>query len=116
MRPWLQGTLERGKVEEMLSLILPTDSVASVSNLIFTTFDKDHNGNLNFVEFVTSLHCMSSSSPEVRIPPSVYSTEFFFRINFAGYFNCTIQTAQVRSHYQVGGREGLEHFYCLILS
>ena len=50
----------------MLNLILPSDSVETVSNLIFTTFDKDHNGNLNFVEFVTSLHCMSSSSPEVR--------------------------------------------------
>ena len=50
----------------MLNLILPSDSVETVSNLIFTTFDKDHNGNLDFVEFVTSLHCMSSSSPEVR--------------------------------------------------
>lgn len=62
-----QGSLERCKVEEMLCLILPSDSVESVSNLIFTTFDKDHNGNLNFVEFVTSLHCMSSSSPEDKL-------------------------------------------------
>ena len=58
-------------MEEMLNLILPSDSVETVSNLIFTTFDKDHNGNLNFVEFVTSLHCMSSSSPEV-LTLSVY--------------------------------------------
>ena len=50
----------------MLSLLLPVETVENVSTLIFSTFDKDNSGSLNFVEFVTSIHCMSTSSPEVR--------------------------------------------------
>ena len=52
-------------MKEMLSLLLPVESVQNIANLIFTTFDKDNSGSLNFVEFVTSIHCMSTSSPEV---------------------------------------------------
>ena len=37
----------------------------NVCKLIFSTFDKDNSGSLNFVEFVTSIHCMSTNSPEV---------------------------------------------------
>ena len=53
-------------MQEMLSLLLPVETVENVSTLIFSTFDKDNSGSLNFVEFVTSIHCMSTSSPEVR--------------------------------------------------
>ena len=61
-----QGRLEKNKVEEMLEGLLPGETVDTVSNLIFSTFDKDNRGSLSFVEFVSSIHCMSNSSPEVR--------------------------------------------------
>ena len=61
-----QGQLEKNKVEEMLEGLLPGETVDTVSNLIFSTFDKDNRGSLSFVEFVSSIHCMSNSSPEVR--------------------------------------------------
>ena len=60
-----QGQLEKNKVEEMLEGLLPGETVDTVSNLIFSTFDKDNRGSLSFVEFVSSIHCMSNSSPEV---------------------------------------------------
>ena len=60
-----QGRLEKNKVEEMLEGLLPGETVDTVSNLIFSTFDKDNRGSLSFVEFVSSIHCMSNSSPEV---------------------------------------------------
>ena len=50
----------------MLEGLLPGETVDTVSNLIFSTFDKDNRGSLSFVEFVSSIHCMSNSSPEVR--------------------------------------------------
>ena len=49
----------------MLEGLLPGETVDTVSNLIFSTFDKDNRGSLSFVEFVSSIHCMSNSSPEV---------------------------------------------------
>jgi len=61
------GVLGKEKVKEMLSLLLPVESVQNIANLIFTTFDKDNSGSLNFVEFVTSIHCMSTSSPEDKL-------------------------------------------------
>ena len=64
---FFKGRLEKEKVEEMLSFLLPAETVENVSKLIFSTFDKDNSGCLNFVEFVTSIHCMSTSSPEVCI-------------------------------------------------
>ena len=60
-----QGRLEKNKVEEMLEGLLPGETVDTVSNLIFSTFDKENRGSLSFVEFVSSIHCMSNSSPEV---------------------------------------------------
>ena len=66
LRKLFQGRLEKNKVEEMLEGLLPGETVDTVSNLIFSTFDKDNRGSLSFVEFVSSIHCMSNSSPEVR--------------------------------------------------
>ena len=61
----LQGTLGEEQVKEMLSMLLPADTVDNVSKMIFSTFDKDNSGSLSFVEFVLSIHCMSTNSPEV---------------------------------------------------
>ena len=63
----LQARLEKSKVKAMLEDLLPVETVDTVSNLIFSTFDKDNSGSLTFVEFVSSIHCMSTSSPEVRV-------------------------------------------------
>ena len=47
-----QGTLSVEKVKEMMNIILPDENGDIVANLIFSAFDKDNNGSLDFCEFM----------------------------------------------------------------
>ena len=47
-----QGTLTIEKVKEMMNFILPDENGGHVANLIFSAFDKDNNGSLDFCEFI----------------------------------------------------------------
>ena len=61
------GILTKDKVSEMLSLILPQDNVRVVTDLIFSTFDKDKNNFIDFNEFLIATHCTATSSPEDKL-------------------------------------------------
>ena len=61
------GILMKGKVSEMLSSILPQDNVRVVTELIFSTFDKDKNNFIDFNEFLIATHCTATSSPEDKL-------------------------------------------------
>ena len=61
------GILTKDKVSGMLSSILPQDNVKVVTDLIFTTFDKDNNNFIDFNEFLIATHCTATSSPEDKL-------------------------------------------------
>ena len=61
------GILIKDKVSEMLSSILPQDNVRVVTDLIFSTFDKDKNNFIDFNEFLIATHCTATSSPEDKL-------------------------------------------------
>ena len=62
-----QGTLSVEKVKEMMNIILPDENGDIVANLIFSAFDKDNNGSLDFCEFMIATHCTANSSPEDKL-------------------------------------------------
>ena len=62
-----EGILTKEKVSEMLSSILPHDNVRVVTDLIFSTFDKDKNDFIDFNEFLIATHCTATSSPEDKL-------------------------------------------------
>ena len=62
-----QGTLSVDKVKEMMNIILPDENGDIVANLIFSAFDKDNNGSLDFCEFMIATHCTANSSPEDKL-------------------------------------------------
>eukprot|EP00092_Neocalanus_flemingeri_P100774 GFUD01128752.1.p1 GENE.GFUD01128752.1~~GFUD01128752.1.p1 ORF type:complete len:192 (-),score=64.22 GFUD01128752.1:149-682(-) len=62
-----QGTLTVEKVKEMMNLILPDENGGIVADLIFSSFDKDNNGSLDFCEFIIATHCTANSSPEDKL-------------------------------------------------
>ena len=61
------GILTKDRVSGMLSSILPQDNVKVVTDLIFTTFDKDNNNFIDFNEFLIATHCTATSSPEDKL-------------------------------------------------
>ena len=61
------GVLTKVKLLEMMSSILPADNGRIVAELIFSTFDKDGNGWIDFNEFIIATHCTASSSPEDKL-------------------------------------------------
>ena len=61
------GILTKDTVSGMLSSILPQDNVKVVTDLIFTTFDKDNNDFIDFNEFLIATHCTATSSPEDKL-------------------------------------------------
>ena len=61
------GVLTRDKVFEMLSVSLPAENGKIVSDLIFSTFDKDKNNFIDFNEFIIATHCTANSSPEDKL-------------------------------------------------
>ena len=67
MMDCLQGTLTIEKVKEMMNFILPDENGEIVANLIFSAFDKDNNGSLDFCEFIIATHCTANSSPEDKL-------------------------------------------------
>ena len=62
-----EGTLSIKKVKEMMNVILPDENGDIVANLIFSAFDKDNNGSLDFCEFIIATHCTANSSPEDKL-------------------------------------------------
>ena len=62
-----KGTLTIEKVKNMMNLILPDENGDIVANLIFSSFDKDKNGSLDFCEFIIATHCTANSSPEDKL-------------------------------------------------
>ena len=62
-----EGTLTIEKVKNMMNLILPDENGDIVANLIFSSFDKDKNGSLDFCEFIIAMHCTANSSPEDKL-------------------------------------------------
>ena len=62
-----EGIISKSKVKEMMNSILPDANGDIIANLIFTTFDKDNNGSLDFCEFIIALHCTGNSSPEDKL-------------------------------------------------
>ena len=61
------GTLTIEKVKEMMNVSLPDENGEIVANLIFSSFDKDHNGSLDFCEFIIATYCTSNCSPEDKL-------------------------------------------------
>ena len=72
-----EGTLTIEKLKEKMNIILPDENIDIVANLIFSAFDKDNNGSLDFSEFIIATHCIASSSPEdkLRWVFQVYDTD-----------------------------------------
>ena len=72
-----EGTLTMEKLKEMMNIILPDENIDIIANLIFSAFDKDNNGSLDFSEFIMATHCIGSSSPEdkIRWVFQVYDTD-----------------------------------------
>ena len=72
-----EGTLTIEKLKEKMNIILPDENIDIVANLIFSAFDKDNNGFLDFSEFIIATHCIASSSPEdkLRWAFQVYDTD-----------------------------------------
>ena len=62
-----EGTLTIEKVREMMNFILPDENGDIVANLIFSSFDKDNSGSLDFCEFIIATHCTANSSPEDKL-------------------------------------------------
>ena len=62
-----EGILTKVKVMEMLTIILPRDNGKIIADLIFSTFDKDKNGWIDFNEFIIATHCTATSSPEDKL-------------------------------------------------
>ena len=62
-----EGILTKVKVMEMLTFILPRDNGKIIADLIFSTFDKDKNGWIDFNEFIIATHCTATSSPEDKL-------------------------------------------------
>ena len=62
-----EGILTKEKMMEMLTVILPSDNGKIIADLIFSTFDKDKNGWIDFNEFIIATHCTATSSPEVLL-------------------------------------------------
>jgi Ca2+-binding EF-hand superfamily protein len=61
------GTLTMEKVREMMKFILPDENGGIVADLIFSSFDNDNNGSLDFCEFIIATHCTANSSPEDKL-------------------------------------------------
>jgi len=62
-----EGVLTKVKVMEMLTFMLPRDNGKIIADLIFSTFDKDKNGWIDFNEFIIATHCTATSSPEDKL-------------------------------------------------
>ena len=62
-----EGALTIQKVKEMMNFILPDQNGEIVANLIFSAFDKDNNGSLDFCEFIIATHSTANSSPEDKL-------------------------------------------------
>lgn len=62
-----EGTLSKERVKEMMNVILPDENGGIIANLIFSSFDKDNSGALDFCEFILAIHCTSNSSPEDKL-------------------------------------------------
>jgi Ca2+-binding EF-hand superfamily protein len=62
-----EGNLTIEKVREMMNFILPDENGGIVTDLIFSSFDKDNNGSLDFCEFIIATHCTANSSPEDKL-------------------------------------------------
>ena len=61
------GVLTKEKVLSMLMIILPRENGQIVADLIFTAFDKDKNGWIDFNEFIIATHCTATSSPKDKL-------------------------------------------------
>ena len=61
------GLLTKEKVLSMLMIILPRENGQIVADLIFTAFDKDKNGWIDFNEFIIATHCTATSSPKDKL-------------------------------------------------
>ena len=62
-----KGTLTIMMVKQMMNLILPDKNGDVIANLIFSSFDKDKNGSLDFCEFIIATHCTANSSTEDKL-------------------------------------------------
>ena len=61
------GLLDLEKVIRMLKNILPEASVKILAEQIFTIYDKDKKGSINFTNFIMATHCLASSSVENKL-------------------------------------------------
>ena len=62
-----EGILSIERVKEMMNVILPDENGGIIADLIFSSFDKDKNGSLDFCEFILAIHCTSNCSPEDKL-------------------------------------------------
>ena len=61
------GILTKTKVVEMLSKILPVENGEIVADLIFSTFDQDRSGWIDFNEFIIATYCTANVSLEEKL-------------------------------------------------
>ena len=61
------GLLEKPKVISMLMNILPEANVKILAEQIFTLYDKDKKGSINFKNFITATHFLAESSIESKL-------------------------------------------------
>ena len=61
------GILTKIKVVEMLSKILPDENGAIVADVIFSTFDRDGSGWIDFNEFIIATYCSANVSLEEKL-------------------------------------------------
>ena len=58
---------EHSKVAAMLAAVLPEHHCNIVSELIFSTFDRDRDGFIDFSEFLLATHGTAVASPEDKL-------------------------------------------------
>ena len=61
------GLLEKKKVMSMLMNILPEENVKILTEQIFTLYDKDKNGSINFTNFIMATHLLAESTIESKL-------------------------------------------------
>ena len=61
------GMITKENVITMLTVTLPEDKAEIVADLIFTAFDKDRNGTIDFKEFMLATNCSTTTMLEEKL-------------------------------------------------
>ena len=61
------GMITKENVITMLTVSIPEDKAEIVADLIFTAFDKDRNGTIDFKEFMLATNCSTTTMLEEKL-------------------------------------------------